>query len=434
MRGGFCGLQLHRAPSLRAAGGGGVQGDRPQQGGDVLRVATYNVLAPFLCSQSRFPRCRPADLEEAIRWDRLVERLEEVLASPVPTVLCLQEVGEDWAARLHLLLQRRGWHFVYGLSPQRSPSRRGLGVGLAWDNGAFELQDVLIARPGGEVVLPPPPLPPSWLARLGASLARVLSFGLLAPGNNPTAAARLEVWKHASDRTNRLVAARLRDRRTGRALVVATYHMPCLFDKPPQRQTKAIHCAAVRDVLARFVGRCRGTTVGAAAAATTAAAAATDVDADADVDVVLAGDFNTKPYDSEMELVMSGRMDAEDVAYPAAVPGLSMDAWLLGDAGDAGLRLRSAYKEALGGVEPPFTNNAWIEGRDEPFRETIDYILVSPGVDVLGVRKLPGALEPNDPVYPSIDEPSDHLLLSADLRLGSRGGSAGGSEGGSSGE
>ena len=70
-------------------------------------------------------------------------------------------------------------------------------------------------------------------------------------------------------------------------------------------------------------------------------------------------------------------------------------------------------------AEPEFTNFAQI--RDDPvFQETLDYIFLSPGVEVTSVLPLRTRAETEGQgPYPSKEEPSDHVLLGATLKISS---------------
>lgn len=80
--------------------------------------------------------------------------------------------------------------------------------------------------------------------------------------------------------------------------------------------------------------------------------------------------------------------------------------------------MTSVYKQKLG-QEPEFTNFAKV--KDEPvFIETLDYIFCSKDQwKVNQVLKLPLKTEAllNGKPFPSISEPSDHIMLAADLSL-----------------
>jgi mRNA deadenylase 3'-5' endonuclease subunit Ccr4 len=78
--------------------------------------------------------------------------------------------------------------------------------------------------------------------------------------------------------------------------------------------------------------------------------------------------------------------------------------------------MRSAYKEFLG-EEPNFTNYARIK-EQEPFIDTLDYIFLSNAWKVKSVKLLQERNEAGGP-FPNLDigEPSDHILIAAQLEL-----------------
>ena len=79
-------------------------------------------------------------------------------------------------------------------------------------------------------------------------------------------------------------------------------------------------------------------------------------------------------------------------------------------------RLRSAYQVA-NGQEPEFTNHAWTSGMPEPFTDTLDYIWISDHWDVESVMDLPNRESlMNIKSYPTESEPSDHVMIGANLQ------------------
>ena len=79
--------------------------------------------------------------------------------------------------------------------------------------------------------------------------------------------------------------------------------------------------------------------------------------------------------------------------------------------------MNSAYK-LHSGKEPEFTNYAKVK-QDQEFIDTLDYIFLSPHWKVDGVRELPTIKSAKEiGPMPTENEPSDHLLLSTQLRLG----------------
>ena len=89
----------------------------------------------------------------------------------------------------------------------------------------------------------------------------------------------------------------------------------------------------------------------------------------------------------------------------------SFDPW---DPNAVDYGMASAYKAVLG-AEPDFTNFAQIKG-GAPFVDTLDYIFVSPGMTPVAVDPLPAREDVGGPL-PNADEPSDHIMLGAEIQL-----------------
>eukprot|EP00184_Porphyridium_aerugineum_P008132 CAMPEP_0184692374 /NCGR_PEP_ID=MMETSP0313-20130426/884_1 /TAXON_ID=2792 /ORGANISM="Porphyridium aerugineum, Strain SAG 1380-2" /LENGTH=275 /DNA_ID=CAMNT_0027150201 /DNA_START=115 /DNA_END=942 /DNA_ORIENTATION=- len=184
-------------------------------------------------------------------------------------------------------------------------------------------------------------------------------------------------WVMAKERENVMITAQFQLEE--KMFCVGVYHMPCMFFAPT---SMAIHCAlSAQNIMKRAQG----------------------------LPFVLAGDFNIKPNDPPYDLMVTGKLPT--TFKPAPNPFEPLDKWQL----TLDLPLVSAYKKFLGS-EPQFTNNAQTKN-NEPFVETLDYIFCSPNHwDVLDVERLP-AKDDTKTTYPSADQPSDHLLIAANLRL-----------------
>ena len=192
----------------------------------------------------------------------------------------------------------------------------------------------------------------------------------------------VEPISEAARRQNVLLSVRLRCRTTGARFCVSTYHMPCLFGSDPKVQVMVLHAGLVAKHAAHFADG---------------------------LPHVLAGDFNFAPETAPYSLMLKGSLPKDHPHYPPMPPD---DTWQPA----LPQPLRSAYLEALG-VEPELTNLAMTKGQAEPFVGTLDYIFVSDAWAVRGVRSLPTRQEvlPNCVSYPTASEPSDHVLIWADL-------------------
>jgi hypothetical protein len=85
---------------------------------------------------------------------------------------------------------------------------------------------------------------------------------------------------------------------------------------------------------------------------------------------------------------------------------------------------RSAYKVSLGS-EPQFTNYMYelsmrgqkCKPKESQFIGTLDYIWISSEIEVLNVLPLPSNANAFSTPLPTLQEPSDHLMLKVNLMI-----------------
>jgi 2',5'-phosphodiesterase len=344
-----------------------------------IRIVSYNVLSNKLASPSHFSMLNPAHLDENYRLPLLLQKIEHELSqSSRRTIICLQEVSDEWAGALHVFFANRNYHLASGLYGK--PFNGYMGVCLAWPTDTMETVSVSLARlsdtrPNG---WPKEQTEPTcFVAPLSSMMKSVKGLWNKWTGecDDP------DPWEHSQSRFNRVVAATLRDKETGQAYVVATYHMPCAFWSPP---IMTIHA----DMVTRHVQQIA-------------------VD-QGNLPYVLAGDFNIKPTDAVYDLLTTMILnDTTDPFYPPAKGGVDWEPLLLEP-------MQSAYA-VKNGQEPDFTNYARVK-EQEPFIDTLDYIFCSKGWNVDSVLELPHRDDFDGPI-PNETEPSDHILIAADLKL-----------------
>uniref|UniRef100_A0A7S2SSQ8 Endonuclease/exonuclease/phosphatase domain-containing protein n=2 Tax=Rhizochromulina marina TaxID=1034831 RepID=A0A7S2SSQ8_9STRA len=416
-----------------------------------VRVATFNVLSSHLSSPDYYTACSSAALRQE---NRLRTCLKHKLQAEVDqnAIICLQEVSTLWAGKLHVFFEERDYCFFpahYG-----RPFNGYMGVAMAWPRGLYQAEEVQISRIADTHSSWPSRQRgtaagrvstrlawPSWVSSLRPLLPPVLLnliagfFGGGGGGRNARQRTQQDMAprdpvEEARRRHNMAIVTRLMrvpegadggrnmsanatsgseeappsmstppPSSTEQSFVVATYHMPCVFWAP---QVMAIHTALlVQHVAASAAGR----------------------------PFVLAGDFNFLPGSACYNLAVTGTMDPADPAYPHGAAIGSSRQGATGVEGDSasesgqqwspetGLTLRSAYAED-NGHEPEFTNFAKV--KDDPeFIGTLDYIFLG-GREwrVDGTLPLPalGQVRSGGP-FPTLNEPSDHLLIAADLSL-----------------
>jgi 2',5'-phosphodiesterase len=221
-----------------------------------------------------------------------------------------------------------------------------------------------------------------------SKLRNVLEFVKLLPDSK-----KLEwddPWNIAEYRSNALVTIKVQDKQTQQSFAIGNFHMPCCFYAPP---VMTIHV----DLAARHVQRLAQ-------------------QSGSNMPYILAGDWNIKPDSSQYRLLTTGKMDKGDPEWPAPRYGMTWE--------PSAKPMSSAYRLA-NGKEPNFTNYARI-GEQEPFIDTLDYIFLGNSNNDVGgkkwsvksVKPLPHRDEAGGP-FPNLDrgEPSDHVLIAADLEL-----------------
>jgi 2',5'-phosphodiesterase len=212
-------------------------------------------------------------------------------------------------------------------------------------------------------------------------------------------------WNIAEYRNNVLVTLKLQDKDTDKSFVVSNYHMPCCYYVP---RVMTIHV----DLAAAHVQRLAVSMNNNKNGDDKRSSQPTSLP------FILVGDWNIKPNSSSYRLLTTGQMDKGDPDWPSPKYGMTWE--------PSAKPMKSAY-QIKEGSEPNFTNYARIRD-DEPFIDTLDYIFLSSnssndkddGSDwkVHDVKSLPHRDEAGGP-FPNLDylEPSDHLLIAADLEL-----------------
>jgi len=351
---------------------------------DTVRIVTYNILSSHLVDPNHFKYCRPIDLAPDTRFSLIQKKIGAETRRHA--IICLQEISQLWAGPLHAFFQQRHYHFV--TAPYGDAQNGYMGVGLAWPNDLYEAVEVGIQRLSDTRRWPSPPRShvvvralhdaTTLLAGAWRQGLRLLHVELPAP---------YDPWAVAQARFNELILVRLRSRQTRSTFHVATYHMPCLYGSAKKRQTMLIHAS----LAAQYVQGKAG-----------------------DDPYIFAGDFNFVPGSSSYRLLTEGRWDVEHEDFPQ--PGGNDDT---GWSANNVQRVSSAYV-LKNGREPDFTNNARVR-EEPPFTETLDYVFLSPHWSVQDVIELPGRDAIAGP-FPNAQEPSDHMLIGADLRLANHAG------------
>jgi len=184
-----------------------------------------------LARPDHFSSYDPDHLLASQRYPAVVQKLDAEVDSKA--VICLQEVSTEWAGLLHQYFANRGYHMVTGLYGKKFSGY----MGVALDVDISRLSD---KREGGC-----PEQPDDETDGFGKLWAKIRS-GARQPLVNFGLAERelVEPWEMSQYRHNILVTATLKDRASGRAFCLGTYHMPCAF-YAPQVMTVSWACCIV---------------------------------------------------------------------------------------------------------------------------------------------------------------------------------------------
>jgi len=253
-----------------------------------------------------------------------------------------------------------------------------MGCAIAFPTGKYTLETCKISRVADLKRWPRLPAP--------SKRERVVNFFQDAwrkwKGERPP----VDPYFDTKKRANQVIMTRLLDKQAGATFCVATYHMPCQFRLP---EVMVSHTALALKHLQNL--------------------ARSDP-------LIFCGDFNFKPGDSPYRLVTTGALPKDDIHYPT-MP--AVDSWRP----KIEYAMTSAYLTA-DGAEPAFTNWAFTRGSPEDFMGCLDYIFLSEGLQVSGVKRVATQEEAPGP-YPSETQPSDHVMIAADLIVTNKGNTLG---------
>uniref|UniRef100_A0A7S1V4M6 Endonuclease/exonuclease/phosphatase domain-containing protein n=1 Tax=Grammatophora oceanica TaxID=210454 RepID=A0A7S1V4M6_9STRA len=301
-------------------------------------------------------------------------------------VVCLQEVSYDWAGQFHTFFANKGYQLVTGLYGRKFNGY--MGVAMAYPMEAFETVDVDISRLADKRVGGWPKKPEETMSTKVWNTMRY-PFKQVGLVSDPPE----DHWSMSQRRFNVLLTLTLKEKATDHTFCISTYHMPCAFYAPMAMTLHAEMAAKhIQDIASKKQEE--GVDEGSSS-----------------YPYVLTGDFNIVPREDMdtgpvYDMLVSGKLDESSPCFPAPKNGMNWSCTI-----DP---MRSAYA-VKNGKEPEFTNYARVKEKD-PFVDTLDYIFLSPEWTVKDVKDLVGKDDAGGP-FPNANEPSDHILIRADLEL-----------------
>jgi mRNA deadenylase 3'-5' endonuclease subunit Ccr4 len=438
-----------------------------------IRVVSYNVLSSHLARPDYYVNYNPDHLRAEQRLPVVLEKLEEQRNKH--TIFCLQEVSREWAGELHTYFSNCNYHFVTGLYGR---SFNGyMGVGIAWPMDTFETVNVDIQRVsetnryssgsssseeggGGSSACPGwPRAPPttdessSFWIRIPKQIVSTLITSWAVPLlvkykflNKPD----VDAWEYSQWRENLLVSVELKQKQqeeSSSSFWVSCYHMPCAFWAPAVMTMHAeLATRHVQQTLANKKKKYHNNQQESSTTTTQQSKSESK-----STPFILAGDWNIKPTDTIYTRLTTGQvLDANDPAQPMDKYGVSwkcdispmtsayaaVNYYNTNNTADDGPTTTTTSGSSFR-KEPEFTNYAQVKD-DAPFLDTLDYIFlshdnggsrnniekkeeestVSSRCDwkVINVQSLPSKDKGPFPNL-TVKEPSDHVLIAADLEL-----------------
>jgi mRNA deadenylase 3'-5' endonuclease subunit Ccr4 len=438
-----------------------------------LRVVSYNVLSSKLARASHFTQTLPEYLDVDYRLPRILNKLEAEIDrssaatsldanQPPPAIFCLQEIDYTITSSLHTFFANKGYAFVTGLYGKKFNGY--MGIGIAYPLKDFETIKVDVCRLSDEGDWPRlerseeregvigrvrksiKKFTSKTVRSLSEYIGKHLGTQLLLGSSSKEST--IDPWEMSENRFNVLLTVALRFRSAangadGGVFSISNYHMPCAFYCPPVmnihidlavKRVQYLASKTWRELNGVIEEKKEWEDGGATEQTDSEKAIPREAWKDANEDTstiagqvsiaalenktvphILAGDFNILPDSPHYTLITSGKLQESDPSYPPMKYGTK---WM-----PSRQTMDSAY--ALYGKEPEFTNYAHLKEEEDAFIGTLDYIFLSQkegdassGWTVKDTIQLPGREDSGGP-FPNENEPSDHLLIGADLELAS---------------
>eukprot|EP00924_Labyrinthula_sp_SR-Ha-C_P001542 snap_masked-scaffold_18-processed-gene-1.21-mRNA-1 protein AED:0.06 eAED:0.07 QI:0/-1/0/1/-1/1/1/0/355 len=350
-----------------------------------IRVVSYNLLSPALCSQEKFIKSTPSSLKNSNRLKKILAKLNKEIISHHDSkpIFALQECSLDWASKLHKFFLDNEYTFVHNNYGHKFNGYMGVAIATPKSYKIHEIRQKRIS----ETVEEPEQGQEIINTEVSTSIKEKIQYSILPFIFNLIILflGRLNInykfsvlreesdYQMATRRFNIATSLLLSEASNENpSFWISTYHMPCLFKRP---NVMRLHLEGLANYVEELSRKKK-------------------------VPHILLGDFNMQP-DSEL------------------YKDFTRDDFV------------SAYK-VFAGKEPEVTNYAVsvfkAKRKDEEdevneFIGTLDYIFLSPfggkRFEVEDCVSLPSIIEVQEQAasFPSDKEPSDHLLIGCTLTL-----------------
>lgn len=383
-----------------------------------IRIITFNLLSPDVLSEESIANYYSTIKRNYMDFTNRVDKTKKLMLSwmKVNFIICVQEMSTQWKTALEPFFQENGYGFQYDVY-----SGGKMGVGIGYPTQHYDLLETDMFKCGTFIK------PIYRSIKQFAEKTKTLQTQqtqqtqqelLDSDSSNDRSEIQAEAdiktgtilqeLEMASDSKNTLITLLLRakyfGKPVGKNLLVSTYHMPCKY-KHKYYICSHVHALKVHldDLMSRW-NNVHGQTLSA----------------------MMAGDFNITSRnpeykflagleytDSELKGIVHG-IDGAILKSAKFIVDLDTVYRAIGQNLFSGMKLRSTHS-TLHMKEPEYTN---VSGqKDKWFVECLDYILIN---NLIDIRSCTVGLSVKDPTLSPCPNglcPSDHLPLSASLRI-----------------
>ena len=362
-----------------------------------IRVITFNLLSPDTTRPEWFPYVDKNHLS----FPNRVERVKDLMKSfmKVNFIICLQELNKAWVDNIEQIFKDNNYDFHYSTYKNNE-----MGVGIAYPKNHYDLLEIDRHRCADTV-------------REICSRMETETFRDRIDEIDKTIITDLtEASKSDNILLTLLLGAKYFGKTVNKNLVISTYHTPCKFNFKYWIPAHVHACKKRVSDLRRIWNEKYSNTES----------------------IVLAGDFNLIPSSPAYRLLIDVDDDDDDIIevkndssnlqmQPLVscqekqvtneqqldiIKNMKSAYALVNQNLDE--KFRSAYF-VCHGQEPKYTNVTL--QADKTFIECLDYIVINKSVDVRSATVGLTVDDPTKTAYPTRLCPSDHLPMSASLRI-----------------
>lgn len=358
-----------------------------------INVISFNLLTPNYGTAKHFPKCDPNACDPIYRFEKIEQMVSDQIDLAVKNtkkgereilpIFNFQEVSQKWYSKLVLFFKNKGYQIYY--RSWDKPASGYMGVAIAYPRTSYILMNLEIVQP--ETLIPTSDRHRGAISGLSWYWKKAESWYNWVFNKRSID----DQWDRAKYKYNAGIWIKLRPNEMhddeSLDFCVGTYHMPCDYKRPT---TMMLHTITLVKMMQDLSGN---------------------------TPLILSGDFNFGPNSPYYQTITSGSIPDDFKFQRTNDDGRisRADQKIRAIASDL-QPMKSSYFEK-NGTEPLFTNYALTEWSNQPFSGCLDYVFYLGDLQVSKVIELPNQApeEAFKTPLPTLDNPSDHLMIGANL-------------------